>query len=123
MDKKDIIRKLHEIQMEILDLGWKNILKTYHPDINIEHNQPHKLFSIYKYVYGIIFDSLMVEECSDAHKVYNKIQKEILMKGIIYFVKGGKLIQIKDVDINLYLEIYNAMIATCARMNDTGSSN
>ena len=118
MDKETLLRKLKGIQTEILDIGWNKMLSTYHPDINVEHIETHKVFAIYKSIYEVLLQTLIIEEESDIHKTYNQIQKDILSKGIIHFVKGGKLMPIKNVDVNLYLEIYNEMITRCERINN-----
>lgn len=117
MDRETLLKKLKGIQMEIFDIGWGKVLSMYHPDVNIEHIEAHKIFAVYKSIYETLLQVLMIKEESDIHKVYNQIQKDILNKGIVYFVKGGKLIPVKNVNMDLYLEIYNIMIENCEMIN------
>jgi hypothetical protein len=62
MDSNDerIIEKFNEIQLEILRIGWKGILQTYHPDINCEHPEALEVFLLYKEIYENMKKRLMI---------------------------------------------------------------
>ena len=46
-----VINKFNEIQNEILSIGWRGILRNYHPDTNINHPEAFKIFQLYKEIY------------------------------------------------------------------------
>ena len=50
-EKVAIIKKLNELQDEILHIGWDGILAKYHPEVNIDHPNPADLFKLYSHVY------------------------------------------------------------------------
>jgi hypothetical protein len=49
--RKKIIKKLNEIQAEILLVGWNGIIEKYHPDFNIDDEDANNVFKLYKHVY------------------------------------------------------------------------
>jgi DnaJ-class molecular chaperone len=51
MDRKNVIRKLNDIQEEILRIGWNGILEKYHPDMNLDNAEAENVFRLYKHVY------------------------------------------------------------------------
>ena len=46
-----IIDKFNEIQEEILRLGWNNVLRNYHPDVNIDNPKAFEVFQLYREIY------------------------------------------------------------------------
>lgn len=46
-----VIERFNQIQSEILRIGWKGILETYHPDTNFENPDAFKIFNLYKEIY------------------------------------------------------------------------
>lgn len=56
-----IIEKFNEIQNEILRIGWKGILQTYHPDTNHEHPEAFKVFQLYKEIYENMKKRLVID--------------------------------------------------------------
>lgn len=50
--KRDkVIKKLNEIQSEILLIGWNGIIAKYHPDVNIDDPDAAQVFQLYKTVH------------------------------------------------------------------------
>lgn len=49
--RERIIKKLNEIQAEILLLGWNGIIEKYHPDFNLDDSDAGNVFALYKHVY------------------------------------------------------------------------
>jgi hypothetical protein len=57
-----VIEKFNEIQAEILRIGWKGILESYHPDSNFENPDAFKIFQLYKEIYENMHKRLIIDE-------------------------------------------------------------
>ena len=58
-NKEQIIEKFNQIQIEILNIGWKGILETYHPDSNF-HPEAFKVFQLYKEIFEKMKERLII---------------------------------------------------------------
>ena len=60
-ERERIIEKLSDIQDEIMRIGWDNIIKLYHPDMNTEDPEAVNVFKLYKHVYENMKKRLMLQ--------------------------------------------------------------
>lgn len=56
-----VVAKFNQIQAEILKVGWKGILETYHPDTNFENPDAFKIFQLYKEIYENMNQRLIID--------------------------------------------------------------
>lgn len=57
-----IIKKLNELQKEILLLGWNGIIAKYHPDFNLDDPDANTVFALYKHVYENMQQRIFIAE-------------------------------------------------------------
>jgi len=63
MDSSDkaMLDKFNNIQIEILNIGWKGILEKYHPDNNCDVLNSHQIFDLYKEIFKNMKERMMLE--------------------------------------------------------------
>jgi uncharacterized protein YbcI len=59
-NREKIMKKLKEIENEIIEIGWQGIVAKYHPDINIQDPNAVSLFRLYRNVYDYIKKQLAI---------------------------------------------------------------
>lgn len=60
--RERIIKKLNEIQAEILLVGWNGIIDKYHPDFNLDDSDAVNVFVLYKHVYENMKQRILIAE-------------------------------------------------------------
>jgi len=63
MERPELIKKLNDIQKEILLIGWNGVIELYHPELErTDGVDAVEMLRLYKHVYENMLERIVIKE-------------------------------------------------------------